>query len=441
MSLYNLLYPDNMGVQRFDAGGTVTPVATGVRENTVSNWAAPVVGGIVNAAVDFAANPYQVYGGNLVANTSDLQSKAFTNVQNLTSPNTAQTNAGTNMQDVYRGAATQPAYTGNSFTTAGNALNQAAYTGGQDYTKAGAASTQPAYTGTMFTSNTSGINNQFDQNALNSYMNPYLSTILNPQLAEARRNANIEQVKNQANMIKSGGFGGGGGNLLAAENQRNLGNRLADITGKGYDAAYTQAQAQYNADQTRLLDALREREKSGQYGYTKNAERLAADRAALFDSLKATELSKQYGYTKDAERLAADRAALLESLKADEASRQFGAKQGLDYLKLAGDTAQNQGVFGNQLADRQLAANLQQADLGSIQRDIDQQGLTSDYNIFKEQRDYPKEQIEFLNNVMKNYPLGTINEYGEPTSALNSTVGGALTGLSVAERIAKLGGG
>jgi hypothetical protein len=244
------------------------------------------------------------------------------------------------------------------------------------------ASTQPAYKGTTFTSNTTGINNQFDQKALDSYMDPYLSTILNPQLAEARRNANIQQMQNQASMIKSGGFGGGGGNLLAAENQRNLGNRLADITGKGYDAAYTQAQAQYNADQNRLLDALKSKEQSGQ----------------------------------------------------------FGSGQGLNYLKLAGETAQDQGTFGNQLADRQLATNLREADLGSIQRDITQQGLTSDYNIFKEQRDYPKEQIEFLNSVMKNYPLSTVNEYGEPTSALNSTIGGTLTALSVADRIAQLGG-
>jgi hypothetical protein len=441
MSLYNLLYPDNMGVQRFDAGGTVNPVATGVTERTVSDWAAPVVGGIVNAAVDAAANPYQVYGGNLVADASNLQNKAFTNVQNLTSPNTAQTNAGTNMQDVYRSAATQPAYGTGNFSKAASPLNQTAYGGGQDYTKAGTASTQPAYTGTTFTSNTTGINNQFDQNALNSYMNPYLSTILNPQLAEARRNANIEQVKNQANMIKSGGFGGGGGNLLAAENQRNLGTRLADITGKGYSDAYTAAQTQYNADQNRLLDALKAREQSGQYGYTKNAERLAADRAALFDSLKATESSNQYGYNKDRERLTDDRTALLESLKADEASRQFGAKQGLDYLKLAGDTAQNQGAFGNQLADRQLAANLQQADLGSIQRDITQQGLTSDYNIFKEQRDYPKEQIDYLTKIMKNFPMETTNEYGEPTSAANSTFGGILSGISLAERMARLSGG
>jgi len=347
MSLYNLLYPDNMGVQRFDAGGTVNPVATGVTERTVSDWAAPVVGGIVNAAVDVAANPYQVYGGNLVAGASDLQNKAFTGIQNLTSPNTAQTNAGTNMQDVYRSAATQP-----------------------------------AYTGTTFTSNTTGINNQFDQNALNSYMNPYLSTILNPQLAEAQRNANIQQMKNNAQLIKSGAFGGSGQALANAETSRNLGTNLANITGKGYDTAYTQALGQYNADQNRLLDALKSKEQSGQ----------------------------------------------------------FGSKQGLDYLKLAGDTAQNQGTFGNQLADRQLAANLQQADLGSIQRDITQQGLTSDYNIWKEQRDYPKEQIDYLTKIMKNFPMETTNEYGEPTSAANSTFGGILSGISLAERMDRLSG-
>jgi len=438
MSLYHLLYPNNMGVQHFDAGGGV---ATGVRETTVSDWAAPVVGGIVNAAVDAAANPYQVYSGNLVAGASDLQNKAFSGIQNLASPNTTQTNASTNMQDVYTSAATQPAYQAGNFSKAANPLNQSSYTGGQDYTKAGAASTQPAYTGTTFTSNTTGINNQFDQNALNSYMNPYLSTILNPQLAEARRNANIDQMKNNAQLIKSGAFGGSGQALANAESQRNLGTKLADITGKGYSDAYSQSLTQYNADQNRLLDALREKEKSGQYGYTKDAERLAADRTALLESLKAKESSNQYGYNKDRERLTDDRTALLESLKADEASRQFGAKQGLDYLKLAGDTAQNQGQFGNQLADRALAANLREADLGAIQRDITQQGLTSDYNLFKEQRDYPKEQIKFLNEVMKNYPMTTTNEYGEPTSAANSVVGGALSGLSVAERLARLSGG
>jgi hypothetical protein len=338
MSLYNLLYPDNMGVQYFDAGGTVTsPTATGATETTVSNWAAPVVGGIVQRGLEIAGQPYQTYGGVRVAGASDLQKDAFTGIQNLTSPNTAQTNAATNMQDVYKSAATQP-----------------------------------AYTGTTFTSNTTGINNQFDQKALDSYMNPYLSTILNPQLAEARRNAGIEQMKNQVNLIKTGGFGGGGGNLLAAENQRNLGTKLADITGKGYDTAFTAAQTQYNADQNRLLDALKEQEKSGQ----------------------------------------------------------FGSTQGLNYLKEAADIARDQGTFGNQQQQLSLTANKQMADLGDIQRDITQQGLTSDYNVFKEQRDYPKTQLDYLNNLISKYPMTTTNTYGQAGNTAASTIGGLLTAIS-----------
>lgn len=327
------------------------PVTTGVRETTVSDWAAPVVGGIINSAVDVASNPYQIYGGNTVAGASDLQNKAFTGIQQLTQPNTSQVNAGTNMQDVYKSAATQP-----------------------------------AYTGTTFTSNTTGINNQFDQNALDSYMNPYLSTILDPQLAAARRNAGTTQMKTNADLIRQGAFGGGRQAIASAENARNMNMNLADITGKGYGEAYTAARNQYNADQDRLLKALGEKE----------------------DSL------------------------------------QFGSKQGLDYLKLAGETAQDQGTFGNQLADRQLAANLREADLGSIQRDIEQQGLTSDYNMWKEARDYPKTNIDWLNSVLKQYPMTTTNEYGEPTSAANSILGGALTGIgavgSAADAVKKLGG-
>jgi len=217
-------------------------------------------------------------------------------------------------------------------------------------------------------------------------MNPFLSKILNPQLDEARRQAEITQMQNNAKLINAHAFGGGAQAIMNAETQRNLGTNLANITGKGYDTAFTAAQTQYNADQNRLLDALKEKEKSGQ----------------------------------------------------------FESKQGLDYLKLAGDTAQNQGQFGNQLADRQMAANLRQADLGSIQRDIEQQGLTSDYNMFKEARDYPKNQIDWLNSVISKYPMTTNNEYGEPTSAANSILGGALTGIgalgSAADAVNKLNG-
>jgi hypothetical protein len=58
-------------------------IASGTVETTVSPWAAPVVGGLVSAAVDTAGRDYDVYGQPKVAGTSDLQNQAFTGIQGL----------------------------------------------------------------------------------------------------------------------------------------------------------------------------------------------------------------------------------------------------------------------------------------------------------------------------------------------------------------------
>ena len=94
-------------------------IATGSVQNTVSDWAAPVVGGLIGAAVDTAGQDYQVYGGNKVADTSHLQSSAFTGISGLAAPQ-AVTDATTNLGSVYSKASTQPAYTGATF---GNQFN------------------------------------------------------------------------------------------------------------------------------------------------------------------------------------------------------------------------------------------------------------------------------------------------------------------------------
>jgi hypothetical protein len=424
-----------MSIRYFDGGGATTvttgsnPAATGATETTVSNWAAPVVGGIIQRGLEIAGQPYQVYGGAQVAGSSDLQNKAFSGIQGLTQPNAAQNNATANMQDVYRSAMTQPGYAGTDFSKAGSATGLPGYMS-TDLTKIGVASNQNPYAGTMFTSNTTGINNQFGQDNLNQYMNPYLSTILNPQIEEARRQAQITQAQNNAKMTQAGAFGGGRQAILNAETQRNLGTNLADITGKGYNTAYTQALGQYNADQNRLMDALRAKEQSSQFGYAKDAERLAGDRNALLEAAKIREQASQFGYAKNAERLAGDRTALLDSLRAQEQSNQFGSNQGLNYLREAGNIAQSQGTFGNQQQQLGLSANKQQADLGAIQRDITQEGLTSDYNMWKEQRDYPKTQVDYLNNLIKQYPMTTTNTYGQAGNTAADMFGGMITAMS-----------
>ena len=54
------------------------------------------------------------------------------------------------------------------------------------------------------------------------YMNPYLMSSLNPQIAEARRQNEIDRVANAGRMTQAGAFGGSRQALMDMEGQRNL---------------------------------------------------------------------------------------------------------------------------------------------------------------------------------------------------------------------------
>jgi hypothetical protein len=197
-------YAQGGSVSKFvDGGLTNVPSGTTGVEQTLAGWTGTYAPDMLSKTAALTSAPYQQYGGPLTAGTSDLQNQAF----------------------------------------AGASENA-----------------QAGYTPTQFTSGT------FDTAAANKYMNPYLQASLNPQLAEARRQSDINAQQNAAQMTKAGAFGGGRQAILTAENQRNLGTNLADITGKGYNTAFTNAQAQFNAEQNRGLDTQRETEKSRQYG-------------------------------------------------------------------------------------------------------------------------------------------------------------------------------
>lgn len=81
-----------------------------------------------------------------------------------------------------------------------------------------------------------------------SYMNPYLEAVLEPQRREATRQADIARQEMQGRMAKAGAYGGSRQAIMEAEQQRNLQTLLGDITGKGYAGAYEAAQKQRQAD-------------------------------------------------------------------------------------------------------------------------------------------------------------------------------------------------
>ena len=159
-------------------------------EQSLSDWAAPYVTSMLGKGQALANRPYDAYTGPLTAGTSALQNQAFQGLAGLTVP-TAQ---------------------------------------------------MGAFTPTSFTSG----------NTAQQYMNPYLQASLEPQIAEAQRQAQIQQMGNATRLGKAGAYGGSRQAVINAESQRNLLRNLGDITATGYNTAYDKGQDQFNTEQDLL---------------------------------------------------------------------------------------------------------------------------------------------------------------------------------------------
>lgn len=256
---------------------TAASASTGVgqqtgTESSLSNWAGDYVTNMLGKGQALADQPYQAYTGPLTAGQSDLQTQAFQGIAGLTIPT--------------------------------------------DQMKA-------------FTPQ------QFSAEDAQRLMNPYLTAALNPQIEEARRQAQISNLANRTAATRAGAFGGSRGALMESENQRNMLTNLANITGQGYKTAYDQAMAQFNREQDQ--------------------------------GLQATTAAQNYG----------------------------------------------------------LGVLQKQADLGAQERAIEQEGITADYNQFKEERDYPYKQVQYMQSLLQGLPLAAQTySYSQP-SALSQILSGS----------------
>lgn len=179
-------------------------------ESSLSNWVGPYVTEMLGKGQALSNQPYQAYGGPLTAGQSGLQTQAYSGIANLNIPTSDQTS-----------------FTPGSFTDAGTAQK---------------------------------------------YMNPYIQQALDPQIAEARRQSEIENLKNRTALTKAGAFGGTRGALMESESQRNLLQNLANITGQGYQKAYDVAAGQFNTEQGRTQSAVDAARAYGLQGLAKQLE-------------------------------------------------------------------------------------------------------------------------------------------------------------------------
>jgi hypothetical protein len=193
-------------MEKYQTGGF-----TGI-ESSLSPWAGPYVTEMLGRGQALASMPYQAYEGALTAGASPLQQQAFGGLGSLTLP--AASAAGS-----FTGAGYQP-------------LTPEQLAAGEMPTTT--APTSP----------------------VQQYMSPYIQAALEPQYEQARRQTDIAQQALQSQYAKAGAYGGARQGIAEAELQRGLLDRLADITGTGYQQAFQQAADMFGREQDYGLRAL-----------------------------------------------------------------------------------------------------------------------------------------------------------------------------------------
>ena len=200
----------------------LTPTSGGSSTSTLSEYAGPYVTEMLGKAQAIADQPYAVYGGPQTAGESGLQSKVFQGLGNLNFPGQL----------------------GQSFSSTGAyqppGMTPGIYSPGAIGTGAGAPPS-PGMGGQPPSGQPTGVAAQ--------YMNPYLDSVLQPQLAELRRQSQINLQPDLAKMTQAGGYGGGRQAIMESEANRNLLQEQNRAIGTGYANAYDKAMGQFNVEQ------------------------------------------------------------------------------------------------------------------------------------------------------------------------------------------------
>ena len=377
----------------FDSGGGGGD-ATQTQVSDLPDWAKPYAKdtlGQAAALTDVNQNPYQTYGGQRIADFSGLQTQAQTAAGNLTN------------------APQMAAATGIAGQAAGQAL--------------GAGSNFNPYQASMMSVQAPGLQNfqmgpaqqvrtqSFTQpGAAESYMNPYMQNVVDIQKREATRQSDILRNQQQAQAVGAGAFGGSRQAIVEAERQRNLGQQLGDIQAQGSQAAFNAAQQQFNAEQQARLAAQQANQQAG----------LTTGQANLQALLGVQNL----GATQGLAAQQANQQAFQNAQQLAEQSRQYGAGLGLQGLQTALTGAGQLANIGQQqFAQNQDIINLQNQ-MGAQQQTQQQNILSQQYQDFLNQQKYPYQQLEFMSNILRGTPMGTVQTlYGAEASPISQLAG------------------
>lgn len=310
--------------------------------STLSDWVGPYVSSMLGRTNALSQEGTQVYGGPLTAGASPLQEQAFDGIAGLTLPNSN-----------YRSTGFDAGYTANQ--------------------------TSGRYNPTNFTTGIPGLS-KGNVGTTRSLMNPYIRGVLNPQIREAQRQAQINEMMNGDRFTQAGAFGGSRQAIMDAENQRNLSTQVGDMTGKAYSDAYDKAMDEQFRRAGINLEAQRANEQSRQFGA---------------------------GYKMDA-------------FNANESARQKEGVMGLDAQRLTDQSKQFKSSTALNQGAQQMAQYNQMMQAGAAQRGVESEGIAADRAEWQRQQEQPYEQLRFMREMLGGLPLSTSTSSSQPVQQSDS---------------------
>jgi hypothetical protein len=221
------------------------------------------------------------------------------------------------------------------------------------------------------------------------YMSPYMSAVTESAQRDAQEKALQEQMMLRAQQGTTGGFGGSRAAVqnMLAENAAQQ--RISDIGVQGRQAAFENAQQQFERDQGRGLQAQ------------------LANQSKNLEALGMGEQSRQFGYEQGEQ--GRQRAAELgmNAQSQTEQLRQAGKTLGLQGLQLAGNTASQMADFQKLSDSMQMQRFQTMLGIGQMGEDRQQKALDLNYEDFQNQLNWPRQNLSFVSSMLASQPMGT----------------------------------
>lgn len=316
---------------------------------------------------------------------------------------------------------------------------------------------------------------QFGQAQADQYMSPYMQSVVDVQKRNAFEDAQKAQLSQNLAAARQGTYGGARQTLAMTEREKNLQQQLGDIQATGSQAAFQQAQQQFERDraagmtagqqnlasqmqtqqlgtETGLQTSLANLNNQQQAAVQNQAAQLQAQGMNQEQALRAALANQQAGLTVGQQNLASmletqqlgattglqaaqsNQQAALEAQRLAEQSKQFGGTLGLQGLQQAGQAGTTLGQLGSTQQQSDIARLQAQAAAAGQTRSLDQQGLDMQYADFLRQRDFPMEQLGQFSSLLRGMPMqmgSTQTTYAPPPSMLSQAGGAGLAGLGM----------